>query len=63
MDTTTVLTTLDWSLIAILLLCSLGVGFFVKDKASEGGVEGFSLPAEHALVVSRHFHCCYHLCL
>ena len=41
MDTTTVLTTLDWSLIAILLLCSLGVGFFVKDKASEGGVEGF----------------------
>lgn len=41
MDTTTVLTILDWSLIAALLLFSLAVGFFVKDQVSEGGVESF----------------------
>ncbi len=41
MEPTTVLSAIDWSLIALLLLFSLGVGFFVKDQASEGGVEGF----------------------
>ncbi|MCP3672919.1 MAG: Na+:solute symporter [Gammaproteobacteria bacterium] len=41
METTTILTILDWTLIALLLLFSLSVGFFVKDQASEGGVEGF----------------------
>jgi len=37
----TVLTGLDWAIIGSLLLFSLAVGFFVKDEASEGGVEGF----------------------
>ncbi|MGI9288415.1 MAG: sodium:solute symporter family protein [Pseudomonadales bacterium] len=41
MDATSVLTALDWSIIGLLLAFSLGVGFFVKDQASEGGVEGF----------------------
>ncbi|MEH6608997.1 MAG: sodium:solute symporter family protein [Halioglobus sp.] len=37
----TVLTVLDWSLIAALLVFSLLVGVLVKDQASEGGMEGF----------------------
>jgi solute:Na+ symporter, SSS family len=36
-----VLTALDWGLIAALLMFSLAVGVLVKDRASEGGVEGF----------------------
>lgn len=37
----TVLTLLDWWVIAAMLGASLLVGFIVKDRASEGGVEGF----------------------
>jgi Na+/proline symporter len=36
-----VLSALDWSLIAGLLVLSLAVGVLVKDQASQGGVEGF----------------------
>jgi len=41
LESSTVLTMFDWSIIALLLIFSLGVGFFVKDQASEGGIEGF----------------------
>jgi solute:Na+ symporter, SSS family len=37
----TVLHTVDWLLIVAFLIFSFAVGFFVKDKASQGGVEGF----------------------
>ena len=37
----TVLSTIDWLLIAGMLAFSLLVGVMVKDQASEGGVEGF----------------------
>ncbi|WP_156507847.1 sodium:solute symporter family protein [Halioglobus sp. HI00S01] len=35
------MTGLDWAMIVALLLFSLAVGLLVKDKASEGGMEGF----------------------
>ena len=41
MQTASVLTGLDWTIIFSLLLFSLAVGFFVKDQASSDGLEGF----------------------
>ena len=36
-----ILTLWDWAIIASLLGFSLWVGFFVKDRTAEGGIEGF----------------------
>ena len=37
----TVLTGWDWAMIIALLGFSIGVGLLVKDRAEEGGLEGF----------------------
>jgi Na+/proline symporter len=41
MDTTTILTGIDWIIIAALLLMSLTIGYLVRDDARTGGIEGF----------------------
>jgi len=39
----TPLTYLDWSIIAVFLLLSIGIGFLFRKQASKGGVESFFL--------------------
>ncbi len=41
MGSVTVLAGIDWMIIAVVLLVSMLIGYFLKDKAEEDGIEGF----------------------